>query len=133
MFLACESQEHCGHFKDRKGAVYDPAQLIKPDEDDPQHYLYFHSSGEVRARAGLTGDEVVRANETIRVFGLADRSLAGARAKAVFFYKDQVASELDEVASWPAEDRRAYLEQEVERTRYDPYASTIRDFLQKAA
>ena len=51
LFIACASKEHCGHYKDRPRALpYDPDDLIKPDEHDPDDYLYFHSSGEVRVR-----------------------------------------------------------------------------------
>jgi uncharacterized protein (TIGR02646 family) len=134
LFLACGSNEHCGHYKDRRGALaYDPAQLIKPDQDEPDSYLYFHSSGEVRARAGLNPVDASRANETIRVFGLDDRTLAGSRAKSISIYKRKVASDLDELASWPFADRQAYLAGEVDATRYEPYATTVKHFLQSAA
>ncbi|MFA7239081.1 MAG: retron system putative HNH endonuclease [Sulfuricellaceae bacterium] len=88
LFIACGSKDHCGHYKDRLSAQpYDPDQLIKPDEHDPEHYFYFHSSGEIRALHGLDDEDKLRAIETIRVFGLDNRSLVGARAKAVSKYR----------------------------------------------
>lgn len=134
LFLACGTNDHCGHYKDRKAAPpYDPDQLIKPDEHDPEHYLYFHSSGEVRVRRGLNGQDTQRAKETIRVFGLDNPALEGARARAVSKYKDQkmYGADLEELASWDEADRRAYLEQEIEATRWDPYATTIKHFFQE--
>ncbi len=133
LFLACGANTHCGHYKDRRGApAYDPAQLIKPDEHVPSDFLHFHSTGEVRVRAGLDADGAHRATETIRVFGLDDGALSGARAKAVSFYKTKVLDDLNELASWPLEDRQAYLVGEVEATRWEPYATTIHHFLQSS-
>lgn len=134
LFLACGSHEHCGHYKDRKGApAYDPNHLIKLDEHDPAHYLYFHSSGEVRARTGLTPDDLQRARETVRVFGLNNGSLAGARAQALRTYKTKIMADLDELAAWPPAERQAYWEEEINATRHEPYATTIHHFLQGAA
>lgn len=133
LFLACGSHAHCGHYKDRQGALaYDPAQLIKPDQHEPDSYLYFHSSGDVLARSGLNTADASRADGTIRVFGLDDRALAGARARALSIYKKKVAADLNELASWPLADRQAYLAAEIDATRYDPYATTVKHFLQSA-
>lgn len=134
LFLACGSQTHCGHYKDRKSApAYDPDELIKPDEHDPEYYLYFHSSGEVRPRHLLEPADAHQATETIRVFRLNEASLAGRREKALRVYRERIAADLDELADWPSEDREAYLRDEIEATRWDPYATTIKHFLQNAA
>jgi len=134
LFLACGSRTHCGHYKDRKGAPdYDPDELIKPDEHDPEHYLYFHSSGEVRPRHRLKPADAHQATETIRVFGLNDACLAGKREKALRVYRKKFAVDLDELANWPSADREAYLRDEIEATRWDRYATTIKHFLQNAA
>jgi uncharacterized protein (TIGR02646 family) len=73
-FLSCDggdNSEHCGHYKDHAhGDPYDPADLVKPDEHDPDAYFYFHSSGEVRPRSRISGRDISRAAETIRVFNL---------------------------------------------------------------
>lgn len=131
LFLACGSQQHCGHYKDQKNAdFYDPDQLIKPDEHDPEYYLYFHSSGEVRVRHRLSSQDKERATETIRVFALDNRALAGERAKAVKSYRKWNKKDLDELASWEETDRETYLLGEIETTRWDPYATTIKHFLQ---
>ncbi|WP_110972691.1 retron system putative HNH endonuclease [Pseudomonas huaxiensis] len=131
LFLACGANDHCGHFKDRKFAPpYNPDHLIKPDEHDVDDYLYFHSTGEVRVKTRLKGQALVMAKETVRVFGLDDRALAGARANALKSYRKFKDQDLEELASWEEEERNDYLRGEIEATRWDPYASTIRHFLQ---
>lgn len=131
LFLACGSYTHCGHYKDRRHApAYDPDQLIKPDEADPAAYLFFHSSGEVRPHSDMDARDVVQAQETIRVFGLNDQALAGKRAKALMVYKRKILTDLDEVANWPDIERHEYFDQEIKATSNEPYASSIRCFLQ---
>ena len=45
LFRSCNAARHCGRFKDRPGAdSYDADALIKPDADDPDRFLYFHST-----------------------------------------------------------------------------------------
>lgn len=130
-FLACGSNEHCGHYKDRRSApLYDPDMLIKPDEHDSGHYLYFHSSGEVRARNTLGDEDKNCATETIRVFGLDNRALVGARANAVRSYRKMKEEDFEELASWDEPERNQYFQGEIEATRWQPYATTIKHFLQ---
>ena len=134
LFLACGETAHCGHYKDRPNApAYDPNDLIKPDEHDPEHFLYFYSSGAVRPRQRLSEADAHRAAETIRVFGLDDPVLAEKRRRALKAYREKIAADLDELASWPPEDRQAYLSEEIEQTRWEPYATTIKHFLQNPA
>lgn len=139
LFLACGSKEHCGHYKDRKGAApYDPANLIKPDQDDPEQFLYFHSSGEVRPRTGenISPQNAFRASETIRVFGLDTPVLKGARHRAIQGYK----KELEELEAWLAGENeteqqellQAHIQAELEETKWLPYATTIKHFFTKA-
>lgn len=133
LFLACGANSHCGHYKDSPRApAYNPDHLIKPDEHAPSDFLYFHSTGEVRVRNGLNPGDAHRADETIRVFGLDNGALSGARAKALSFYKTKVLGDLNELASWPLEDRQAYLVEEVGSTHWEPYATTIHHFLQSS-
>jgi len=130
LFLSCNGPTHCGHFKDRPSApAYDPDLLIKPDQDDPDHFLFFHSSGKVSPRQDLSAVDRGRAEETIRVFGLNAPSLKGERRKAVQRYRDRMMGDLEEIADWSEDLRRAYLLQEVAETRWDPYATTIKHFL----
>lgn len=131
LFLACGSNMHCGHYKDRPSApAYDPDQLIKPDEHDPEELLYFHSSGSVRVRAKLSAENSQRANATIHVFDLDNPALEGKRARAVAAYRKMKSEDFEELASWDEVDRREYLESEIQATCWHPYATTIKHFLQ---
>jgi len=135
LFLACASTEHCGHYKDRPGALpYNPDELIKPDVDDPDKYLYFHSSGEVRVRnnQGLSPDELRRGSETIRVFNLRDSRLSGLRRAAVSSYISRNPNILESLMEFSPEDRQEYIQMEIEATQWQPFSTTIRHFLEKA-
>lgn len=126
LFLACGSNDHCGHYKDRPRAdAYNPDDLIKPDIEDPEEYLYFHSSGEIRPRAGLDANKVHRASETIRVFGFDNRTLMGNRSRAVQPYKKM----LEDIADWEPELITEYIQEEIEKTQWHAFSTTIKHFL----
>jgi uncharacterized protein (TIGR02646 family) len=135
LFLACDSQRHCGHYKDRPRApVYNPNDLIKPDQHDPDDYLYFHSSGEVRVRnrAGMSENDHHSGAETIRVFNLDCGPLRGARSKVASAYRNKYPTLLDELMGFPENDRNEYITLEIEATRWEPHSTTIRHFFEKA-
>ena len=93
LFIACRSSKHCGHYKDSpKAPPYHPDNLIKPDEHDPDDYLYFHSSGEVRVRNrdGMTDADRHRGEETIRVFNLNAPQLMGKRKRALEMFSQKM-------------------------------------------
>lgn len=133
LFIACGSKEHCGHYKDRGGAPYNPDDLIKPDEHDPDDYLYFHSSGEVRVRHrdGMTDDDRHRGAETIRVFHLDCGRLKGARHKALKQYLDSNTGILEALMECDENDRQGYIAEEIEATKWEPFWTTIRHFFEK--
>ena len=84
LFISCDSETHCGHYKDGSSQrTYNADELIKPDGDDPHKFLFFSSTGRVEPRTGLSKDEETKAVETIRIFHLNERSLVSKRAKAV--------------------------------------------------
>lgn len=122
LFLSCDGPGHCGHFKDRKNAPrYDVAKVIKPDSEDPEDHLYFHSNGEVRSRLG--GDQE-RADETIRVFGLNDGALQDLRRKAVERYLRGCPANFECLTP---DD----LEKELAATENSPFRTTVHHFLKK--
>ena len=138
LFLACDSQEHCGHYKDRPGAdSYDPDDLIKPDIHDPDDFLYFHSTGQVMVRnngIGMKDEDRRRGSETIRVFNLDCRILQGERTKALKLYRDKNPGILEVLMDECSPNERiAFIESEIEATRWVPYATTIKHFFEKAA
>lgn len=83
--------DRCGIYKDNGAGRYDANQLIKPDEDTPDHYLLFLTTGRVVPLPGLTGPALVKAEETIRVFNLnGDPALLGSRRAAISFVMAEV-------------------------------------------
>ncbi len=132
LFLVCGSQDHCGHYKDRPVApAYNPNELIKPDEHNPDHYLYFHSSGQVRVRNGdgMTDADRRRGAETIRVFHLDCRRLEGARHKALKL--DSNTGILEALMGFAENDRNVFIGEEIEATKWEPFWTTIRHFFEK--
>lgn len=76
LFWSCKDERTCGKNKDQcrntHGALrrFVAADLINPGRDDPEDYLLFVSDGTVKPRPHLEGDDLRRAEETIRVFQL---------------------------------------------------------------
>jgi uncharacterized protein (TIGR02646 family) len=134
LFLSCGSRDHCGRYKDQgSGESYEAEDLIKPDEHDPDDYLYFHSTGEVRVRgtkSGVTEAERRRASETIRVFNLNSTRLQGARARAVQLYRQRDPGMLEALQCWSPADRRAYVLAELAATRWDAHGTVIKHLLE---
>ena len=83
----------------------------------------------MRPREGLSDHDREIAQETIRVFGLNQGSLQGKRRKAVREIKRRYLKDLQELASWSDQDRRFYMQAELEAIRWHPYATTIKHFL----
>jgi uncharacterized protein (TIGR02646 family) len=138
LLLACDSQEHCGHYKDRSSALpYDPAELIKPDVHDPDAFLYFHSSGSVlvrNTRPAMTDEDRRRGAETIRVFNLDCGTLQGTRRQVLKFYRDKNPGVLDFLMTCDdAAFREEYIRAEIEATRWEPHSTVIKHYFEKAA
>lgn len=128
LFFSCDGRYHCGHYKDRKDAPpYNPDNLIKPDIDDPDNFLYFSSNGEVWVRNGLNKTDAERALKTIDVFGLNDPVLVANRKKSL----DQYKKDLDLLLSFfeeRPEDTINYINNEIEENKRHPYSTTIKHF-----
>lgn len=141
LFLSCDDSEHCGHFKDRRGAPpYDPRDLLKPDVDDSRRYFYFHSNGVLRIRSGTSAGEAARAVETIRVFSLDHDGLVAERRTAARRYTTVLKRNLgiegdlkSALESWYEElgDElfAEWVGEELVKTEREPFASTLRDLL----
>ena len=133
LFQACGSSEHCGHYKDRPSTpAYDPANIIKPDEEEPGEYLYYHSSGEVRPRSHQGAPNPSRAIETIRVFNLNAGSLQAERRRALKAYTTRNPCILEDLMDFDDESRQVFIAQEIEATRQDPFCTVIRHYFEKA-
>jgi uncharacterized protein (TIGR02646 family) len=127
LFGSCNAQEHCGKYKDNKQHVqsYKPADLIKPDEENPEKLLLFVIDGTVAIRCDLPPEDQHRASETIRVFNLNAASLKNQRRQAVQGYlnfaEDQFALSDTE---W-----REYIDDELQRAAREAFITAIRHIL----
>jgi uncharacterized protein (TIGR02646 family) len=134
LFWSCEREDSCGKHKDKCG-VYSPADLIKPDVEDPEHFFLFASNGTIAIRtATLTAQEQHRAAETLRIFNL-DRERGALRymrkARCAGYLK--TAEELQSIsATWPMEDWFPFLEEEIAKTRHLPFCTAIKHTLTPA-
>lgn len=100
LFGCCPSTSHCGHYKDAElpggiKRVYNSTLLLKPDIDDPDEYLQFLPSGELKAKQGISEDKEKRATETIIALNLRAPSLISARKNQIERYQEQVNSLMD--------------------------------------
>lgn len=88
LFGSCDEKKHCGHYKDHGAGEYLVENLIKPDETDPNDYLFFTFSGMVYKRKKLSYDDQTKADETIRVFNLNAPLLQKSRENVINKFKD---------------------------------------------
>lgn len=129
LFGSCNRAENCGKYKDEL-PPYDPADLIKPDEEDPEHFFVFVSDGSVAVRAGLTLVETRRANETIRIFNL-NGVLRAMRHSAIASYIDQGIEVMQMVASGELtrDECKKLYENELAAIESLPFSTAIRHTL----
>lgn len=128
LFGSCNRNDSCGKHKDNRCSVYPPADLIKPDVEDPEHYLVFAPNGSVSPRKSLSSADLHRASETIRIFNL-DGALRQIRFREVAGYV-QTAEEFATMANvFPEADWLPLLQQELSATAHLPFATVIKHVL----
>ncbi|WP_348945650.1 retron Ec78 anti-phage system effector HNH endonuclease PtuB [Chitinibacter sp. FCG-7] len=128
LFGSCNNGSTCGKHKDEQ-PIYPAAILIKPDVENPEDFLRFHSNGTISIRKGLNEADQHRASETIRLFNLADGSLRWQRHKAALDYI-QTAEEIAGLAAEDPELAEAYLASEITAIVHLPFATAIKHTLQ---
>lgn len=129
LFWSCDQTDSCGHFKDHGAGAYDPAELVNPCEDDPDHFFVFRADGTISVRNGLSAQGERRARETLRVFSLNPQwgRLRNMRHAAVSGYVDNANDAFD--AGLTPDDIRAYFAQELQAARDLPFYTAIRHVL----
>jgi len=68
LFGSCCVSDRCGKIKDKH--EYNVTDLIKMDEEDPEKFFTFVSTGRVEINQNLSENDKKRAKETLRVFNL---------------------------------------------------------------
>jgi uncharacterized protein (TIGR02646 family) len=126
LFGSCNDQEHCGKHKDNKQHIpsYKPADLIKPDEEDPEKLLLFVVDGTVAIRHDLEENQH-RVAETIRVFNLNAASLKNRRSQAVQGYLS-IAEDRFELSDT---EWREYIDDELQVAAGHAFVTAIRHML----
>ena len=128
LFRSCERLDSCGRFKDEQS--YSPADLIKPDIDDPEHFFRFKPDGSIAVRQGLTATDAKRADKTLQILSLdAEHGpLRSTRLTHVAGYV-QTGLELLQMAAQFGADAQALIDEEVAKTAHQPYATAIKHVL----
>ena len=127
LFGSCKRVGSCGDHKDKCGP-YTPADLIKPDTEEPEALLVFAPDGSISPRTGLAPAQHQRAVETIRILNL-NGALRQIRRTEIAGYVQTaeefaaMAAEFDEGEWWPL------LQQELETIANLPFATAIRHIL----
>ena len=130
LFGSCQREGSCGKHKDNC-EVYNPADLIKPDMDDPEHFFVFVSDGTIAIRQNLSAPDQQRANETLRIFNLdAERGpLRRMRQQAAAGYI-QTSEEFCALADeYPEKEWRPLLDQELTSIINFPFFTAIKHVL----
>lgn len=127
LFGSCNREESCGKHKDGCGA-YAHQDLIKPDVEDPEHFLVFLPTGAVSVRTALTPTETERAIETIRIFNL-NGVLEQIRKFEVMGYTQTALQFAEWSTVFPEEEWLPLLQEEVRITAHLPYATAIKHVL----
>lgn len=88
LFGSCNRGASCGKHKDHGCLPYDAANLIEPDEENPEDFFLFVIDGTIAVRSGLTQIDKNRAEETLRIFNLHAKHgpLRNMRKKAIAGY-----------------------------------------------
>lgn len=135
LFWSCNEKHSCGNHKGTckivggagKCRAFDPANIIDPCAEDPDHFMVFISDGTINPREGLTDVENHRYEETMRVFNLAESSsLRKSRQDAV----DPYIGILYSLRAAGPEIFRDYIASELARLDSRPFATAIRHFFQ---
>ena len=130
LFWSCGRDESCGKHKDKCDS-YDPANIIKPDVEDPELFFLFVSDGSIVVRENLTEIQKHRAEETLRVFNLDAKwgPLRCQRKVAVSGYLRQIDEILELMSLFSAEEFNNYIEYILKDTKDLPFCTVIKHAL----
>lgn len=133
LYWSCQDEKTCGKHKDKcikqsgRLATFEHAELVDPGADDPNQFFLFVVDGTVRPREALGPENLRRAEETLRVFRLADSAyLQRARQDAVKPYLGAIESLMEagrETISRYVQSQMAYVED-------SPFSTPIRQYLE---
>jgi uncharacterized protein (TIGR02646 family) len=133
LYWSCRDEKTCGKHKDKcdrpsgRLARFDPDDLIDPSAEDPTEFLLFVVDGTVRPREDMDAGSRRRAEETLRVFQIADSAyLRRSRQDAVRPYLRAI----DSLGRERPELIVRYVQSEMEEIDSAPFATAIRQYLE---
>jgi uncharacterized protein (TIGR02646 family) len=133
IYWSCKDEKTCGKHKDKctkqsgRLAKFDHRELLDPGADDPSQYLLFVVDGTVRPREELDPASRRRAEETLRVFRLAESAyLQRARQDAVKPYLSTIKSLMEE----GREMVTRYIQSQMAYVDDSPFSTAIRQYLE---
>lgn len=130
LFWSCLRDDSCGQHKDRCG-MYNHADLIKPDIEDPEHFFLFVVDGSITVRASLMDAEKHRANETLRIFNLDAQwgPLRKMRQLAVMGHLETIKTLQELAPDYELQELVKLIEQELEEAKKLPFCTAIKHVL----
>lgn len=133
MYWSCLDEKTCGKHKDKCNkttglkATFNADELIDPGVDDPDQFMLFVDDGTVVPKLGIDPQSQRRAEETLRVFRLADSAyLRRRRADAIRPYKDAVRFLLTQEAAL----FQQYVESQRTEIEQAPFSTAIRHYFE---
>jgi len=130
LFGSCNRKDACGKHKDSCGP-YNPADLLKPDVDNPDDFLVFVNDGTIVPKDGLPLNAWQRASETLRVFNLDAKhgALRHMRRAAAAGYLQTAEEFRSFAAEFDEADWHPLLDQELASISDLPFVTAIRHAL----
>ncbi|MFZ4802600.1 MAG: retron Ec78 anti-phage system effector HNH endonuclease PtuB [Chlorobium sp.] len=131
LFGSCNRNHSCGKHKDSLAGQYNYQDIIKPDEEDPDHFFCFTQHGTIEIRQHLSERDRHRASETLRIFNLdAQHGPLRSMRKSTLQGYLQTAEEFAAMAEqFEEKEWRPLLEEELYRIKDLPFATAIKHLL----
>ena len=134
LYWSCSDEKTCGKHKDKctkesgRLAKFEPDELIDPGLDYPERFLLFVVDGTVVIRPELDDKSTRRAEETLRVFQLAESAyLKSLRADSIGPYYRAVES----LMSFGPDLIARYAQSQMADVERAPFSTAIRQYLEE--
>lgn len=116
----------CGIYKDNGAGHYDIESLIKPDEDNPNDFFLFLTTGKVRPKDNLKDKDLVKAEESIRVFNLNDDSvLFNSRRRSIESEQNEIDMMYSLFDEFSEKEWKKLLDAELERVSQLEFSTAL--------
>jgi uncharacterized protein (TIGR02646 family) len=127
LYWSCDQADSCGRYKDHGAGAHNPDDLVDPCLEDPDQFFRFRSDGTISLRPGLSGADMRRAEESLRVFNLNPRwgRLRNMRKAAVSPYLTLV----DGCVEFSVAELQDFLKEELDLAGTLPFSTAIRHVL----